>query len=263
MTKEDLFEAIGGIDDEALVMGDAVVSSDRRSAGIFSRETGTKTNRLSFVAKRWIAAAACLVLVVTGVLAARGISSKWRMGSSGNMAMQKSMDGSMEAADEAIYDSAASIAYNEAEGEKVLAYGAIDGVEDLIISNVAIQIERVERETGQVELSEDMRSLVLNMLSKETEGVEEEAAAEEDYEDNGRATVPAAGGQTTTEAEQGEVSALFILTFEQSDTTYVATLYDDRTLVFDDDALATIFLTEDEYDRLLFALQEVRLDQNK
>lgn len=262
MTKEDLFEAIGSIDDEALVLGDAVMSSERNTAGFFSKKAGAKTGRSSFMVKRWVAAAACFIVVVAGVIVVRGISSTWRMGSAKD-AMQKSTQMAESEMETAYYDSNASYAAS-AEPDKAMTYGVLSEVDSLVTSNIAIQVESADRKTGQVELSEEMRGLVLGSLKQE-EAIEEEAAADNGPENS--IDVPeqtrAGGAQAPAEAGAPEESALFILTFEQSDVTYVATLYSNRALVFEDDALETIFLSEEEFERLVFSLQNAQPDQNQ
>ena len=253
MTKEDLFEAIGGIDDAVLVLGDSVSTNNNAAAGVLSKG---KTKRPFFLqAKRWTAAAACLIVVALGAVVFKGISSHWRMGSGAPKNAMQTADGMM-------MEESAELEMNEAmpytASEKSMTYGGMDELEYLITSNVAIGVSD-PNQNAEVILGEEARSFVLGSLEGDTavEGkvTEEEETADETPE---RGSVPATGGEPTTEKAQPEATALYILTFEQSDTTYVATLFDNRTLVFENEALETILLSEEEFNRLVSMLQNAK-----
>ena len=242
MTKETLFEAIGQMDDDILVLSD---SSAAGGLKVLSGGQRGKTRRFSPMAKQWMAVAACLVVVVIVGAVWKGISST-RMGKSANDAMSSmSMSAAPQVNEEMVLEAAEEADMDAMEEGGVLTWGTTSStvtygsVEELMTSNQAVYVDPAsdEKEESALENREALWSVLTGSNGETNEAADQ--------------TQPgAAGGRAEKSSE-----LLYQLSFEEAEGTVIAYVYADGEVWFEGDAVPTISLNEEQLTDLIQLLE--------
>lgn len=241
MTREDLFEAIGNLSDEALISLDhsgSAAITDRSRVLVFPKKK--ETGHFSSHAKRWTAVAACFVVVVAGLFVWRtGLLQRKGATNSAEKVLQQEMSSTETTAEGGYVQRESSSAAMELitaedeavpEAEEAEDGYAVNGYMPLETMLTAIQNVAVQTGDEEVVFSKEEREAFVSTL--------QEAWKENGVYDYGLSTRNAADTQVTfmLELTEGEV---------------LATLYEEGFLVVEGYEDSPIHLTQEQVKMIL------------
>lgn len=252
MTKEDLFEAIGGLDDEVVLSASLEEHKEEAPFRVLKGGQEEEKRQVSPRALRWSAVAACLVVALIGTYFFR--DSLFRgMGSAG-----PSLKNAQKVEEDGI-----SMAYSFQEAQEEAPSEAAE--EAILWTTLSSTQEITIGYPGQtaVTLNEEAYREVLDEI--EVSMTEEKALITGSYREEGTYGANEAAGTGAEEAtpdaadtapgESALEEALCVLTFDQGGTLMTASLFEDGRLVFDDDPEHPVYLSPETVEKLLQDLQ--------